>query len=78
MINVIKHGVKPEDQRLIYIYECPSCGCKFEFELEDCIYVEKCLDGRVGFKCPECNKSFDVKRNILMHRAATQEGSING
>lgn len=78
MINVIKHGVKPEDQRLIYIYECSKCGCEFEFELEDCLYVEKRLDGCVGFKCPECNEMFNIKRSILRHRTATKEGSING
>jgi len=68
MINILKEGNNPDKKRIIYKTVCNSCECEFEFEIEDCSKVEKCLDGRIYITCPCCFKELSIKRSFLEYR----------
>ena len=63
MKTVIKHGY------LVKIEECSSCGCKFQYNIEQDIKVEYEMNGvgcEMGIKmryvtCPECGHKIEVK-----------------
>lgn len=64
MRRIIKPGKDlNKKERLIYTTTCPVCGCVFEFEDEDCLTIERCLNGRVTIACPHCNAEFKVRRS---------------
>ena len=67
MIKVIKHGKKPKEKKTIYSI-CCSCGCVFEFEVEDFEMIERSLDGKAKIHCPDCNKEYFKKRNEYTQR----------
>lgn len=78
MISVIKHGILPENQVYIFKKECPHCSCVFEFELEDCIKIEKRLDGFMTVVCPDCGRELKVSRDTLNYRIISKGNNING
>lgn len=51
MIHIISRGSK-------YFLECPECGCKFTFELEDMGGNQH--DGP-DVKCPQCENTIYLK-----------------
>lgn len=59
--------------KIIYKSACLYCGCEFEFELEECYSVEKCLDGNVKIQCPNCGVVIKAKRNNLAYRTVEVE-----
>lgn len=56
MIKIIKEGQVPKPKKYIYKETCGECKCEFEFEIEDCISIEKRIDGIMTIDCPCCNK----------------------
>lgn len=64
MRRIIKPGKDlNKKEHLIYTTTCPICGCVYEFEDEDCIRIERCLNGRVTVVCPHCNAEHKVRRS---------------
>lgn len=77
MRRIIKPGKDlNKKERLIYTTTCPVCGCVFEFEDEDCLTIERCLNGRVTIACPHCNAEFKVRRTECESRAIDSPKSI--
>ncbi len=77
MRRIIKPGKDlNKKEHLIYTTTCPVCGCVFEFEDEDCLTIERCLNGRVIIACPHCNAEFRVRRTECESRAIDSPKSI--
>lgn len=58
-VKVIKHG-KKETTKVIYIINCPNCGCEFECETEDFTAFERTPNGRKFLRCPDCGEEITV------------------
>ena len=65
MIKILKEGEIPEPKKYIYKISCYFCNCEFEFELEDCLDVERCPNGHVTVECPCCHKHIAKRRGEL-------------
>jgi len=68
MIKILKEGNLPKNKKIIYRKDCNNCGCQFEFELEDCLSIERCLDGKITIQCPCCKQLITANRNSLGYR----------
>lgn len=73
MRRIIKPGKDLKKEHLIYTTTCPVCGCVFEFEDEDCLRIERCLNGRVTIACPHCNAEFKVRRSECESRTESMD-----
>lgn len=62
MIRILKQGKTPAPTKIIYITSCPKCDCEFEFELEDCKAIERCLNGKLALDCPCCGYELNISR----------------
>ena len=51
MIKIIEHGTRK-------IEECPTCGCKFSYEIED--LRMKPIRKEWIVNCPQCGKDIKV------------------
>ena len=65
MIKILKPGRKPAVEEFVYTTTCPNCECEFEFQDEDCIWNERCLNGLSGIICPCCGNSLSIRRSGL-------------
>lgn len=70
MIKILKEGKLPNKNiKRIYKTTCSNCSCEFEFEKEDCIAVERRLDGNMTVECPYCHtkitQAFFKYREVL-------------
>ena len=72
MIKVLKEGVIPTPKRIIYKATCSYCKCEFEFEADDCLLIEKRLDGNVVVDCPCCKRHVNYKHDALEYREEEQ------
>ena len=63
MIKILKEGKIPKPKKYIYIEICNNCGCEFEFEKEDCIAIERRIDGMMTINCPCCDCHIISKGN---------------
>ena len=76
-VKIIKEGTKLDHTDYIYKYTCPTCGCLFEFELEDCI-----SDRRLGWinrvvVCPQCSNDVALPPiNTLVRRKKSNYGEV--
>lgn len=57
---------KPTSDNFVQKYECvcSECGCRFVAEHSEYKAIEKRIDGRIWFECPECgttNQPIDRK-----------------
>lgn len=68
MIKILKEGTLPKPKRYIYKTECQYCHCEFEFETEDCIALEKRVNGRLTVECPCCNNRLTCGRDNLEYK----------
>ena len=68
MIKILKEGVIPKPKRIIYKATCNYCGCEFEFETEDCLFIERRLNGNIVIDCPCCEKHINYKHENLEYR----------
>lgn len=76
MIKILKEGTHPKPKRIIYKTECQYCHCEFEFETEDCLFVEKRMNGNVVVDCPCCNKHVNRKHDSLSFREAEENSNV--
>lgn len=58
-IKVIENNHK-EEGNSIFSVVCPHCGSKFEFDLEDLKFIEKCPNGKRVIDCPCCKNEFNT------------------
>ena len=61
MIKIIKEGKIPKPKKYIYKEKCSVCGCEFEFEIEDCIAIERRINGFMTVDCPCCKNHIPTK-----------------
>ncbi len=54
MIKILKDGFTQKKYKTIFKGTCTYCKCEFEFELDDCDYIEKQLHGDLVITCPYC------------------------
>ena len=52
---IYKHGNLDPEHTIAYKLICPSCGCGFYATNHDFKWREKCIDGKAGITCPDCN-----------------------
>ena len=71
MIRIIKQGKKPIKKKIIYSTTCNECGCKFEFEVEDCKAMDRTPNGRVFIVCPCCEKEISKHHHDLDYKEVT-------
>lgn len=78
MIKIVKEGVVPKPKRIIYKTTCNYCKCEFEFEAEDCLIIEKRINGNVFavVDCPCCNKHVNCKRESLSFREVEENSNV--
>ncbi len=71
MIRILKEGKKFPKTVVLFKKKCLLCKCEFEFETEDCEYVERSMYRKAyEIKCPCCGlhmKGSDIYN--LEHRA---------
>ena len=68
MIKILKEGFPKKEYKTIFKATCPYCRCEYEFELEDCNYIEKTLNGAIQITCPFCKKQMRYYRDALETR----------
>ena len=68
MIKILKYGVVPKPKRIIYKTTCNYCKCEFEFEANDCLFLERGINGNIVVDCPCCNNHVNCKRESLSFR----------
>ena len=75
MIKILKEGKIQKPIRIIYKKKCYKCDCEFEFETEDCEYIDKRMGERFySIKCPFCKHTlFGSNINDLEHREEVEE-----
>ena len=64
MIKIIKDGKIPKKQKAIYTIQCHHCGCVFECESSDFLYIARGLDCTFEVTCPCCGAV--IKNNADM------------
>ena len=74
MIKILKDGSIPKPKRIIYRATCKYCKCEFEFETEDCIYAEKCINGNMVVDCPCCKNHVNCLHDTLSYREEETNG----
>ena len=72
MIKILKNGIIPKKTKTIYKATCAHCKCEFEFESEDCDYIEKTIDGALQIECPTCH----LKMVYLKESLETREVEV--
>ena len=70
--ELLKEGSIPKPKRIIYRATCKYCKCEFEFETEDCIYAEKCINGNMVVDCPCCKNHVNCLHDTLSYREEEQ------
>lgn len=68
MIKILKEGKKPIKNKIVYSTTCSWCGCKFEFEGEDCKAMDRTPNGRVLIICPCCGNAISKRSNDLDYK----------
>ncbi len=54
MIKILKDGKPIKTCEIIYSTVCDKCGCEFEFEVEDFVWMERRINGACAIRCPHC------------------------
>lgn len=68
MIRIIKDGKIPKKQKPIYTIECQYCGCVFECESSDLLFMSRGLDCTFVVRCPCCNIMIEDNTNSIETR----------
>lgn len=76
MIKILKEGIVPKPKRIIYKTTCENCHCEFEFEIEDCLFIEKRMNGNVVVDCPCCNKHVNCKHESLSFKEVDENSNV--
>lgn len=73
MIKILKEGQKPKLQKMIHKTTCEICNCEFEFTLDECLSIEKRINGDVTIKCPCCGTIIKCSRLDTVGRESVDE-----
>jgi hypothetical protein len=73
MIKILKEGFTQKKYKTIFKGTCTHCKCEFEFEVEDCDYIEKSFDGFLQITCPCCKRGLSYYRDNLETRLVEVE-----
>ena len=68
MFKILKEGGKVIKHKFIFKDTCDECGAEYEFEIEDCTSIDKCINGYATWKCPCCGNKRVEKRNKMTYR----------
>ena len=55
-----------EDQKHIYKFVCPHCGCEFNCTIVELHTIERRLNGKITALCPECRTEVEYLHNQLV------------
>lgn len=67
MINIIKQGTIKKT-KTVYTIKCSCCGCEFECEGEDFLYMTKGLHGSAAISCPCCTTTLEFEYDSIPRR----------
>lgn len=73
MIKILKEGKKPKLPKMIYRTSCKLCDCEFEFTLNECLSIEKRIDGYMIIKCPCCSNAIKCSRLNTIQRESVDK-----
>lgn len=69
MIKILKDGERPKEYKTIFKTTCYKCMCEFEFEREDCDYLDRNIDWwYIQITCPCCKRVLQRTKEILETR----------